>query len=127
MINESEKNFHDFYINLLARIFYKKGAIFAVAAQKNLSEADKNIIRQDMLICSGVNDNELLQEIKIPVLVIANRYDEMLPLSLTEDMNKKIKDSRIVIFDDRGHVPFFENSDVFNSVVYEFIASLQLT
>jgi len=126
MISASEKDFHAFYIKLLTTIFYKKGGIFAVAAQKTLSDNDKTIIRRDMHICTEVNYDNFLKEISIPVLVIANRYDEMVPLSITEHMQKKINNSRMVIFDDKGHVPFFENSDGFNKVVYEFIESLQL-
>lgn len=126
MINESCEDFHAFYIKLLTTIFYKKGGIFAVAAQKNLNDNDKKIIMMDMQLCSGINYDDLLKEINIPVLLIANKYDEMVPLSLTVDMQKKIRNSKITIFDDEGHVPFFENSDEFNKVIYEFIESLQL-
>jgi len=58
-------------------------------------------------------------------LLIANKFDRMIPVYLTEEMHWKIKNSKLVIFNDEGHVPFFENSDEFNKAVIEFIQSIQ--
>jgi pimeloyl-ACP methyl ester carboxylesterase len=43
---------------------------------------------------------------------------------MTEDMKWKIKDSKFVVFNDEGHVPFFENCNEFNKEVEAFIESI---
>ena len=126
MVRESYLDFYSFYMDLVTKIFHKKGGIFAISARNNLSDDDKKTIRKDMELCSGLNYNDLLKKIRIPVLLIANKYDEVVPVYLTEDMHRKITNSKFIVFNNKGHVPFFENSEEFNKTVYEFIASLQL-
>ena len=96
------------------------------AAKENISSEDhKRMICGDLILCSAINYNEQLEAINIPVLLIANKFDRMIPAYLTEEMHWKIKNSKLVIFDEEGHVPFFENSDEFNSTVDKFIQSIQ--
>jgi len=125
LIDDSINDFDVFFNNMLSRIFHKKAGIFALAAQKNINDETKRIIKGDLKICSSINYEEKLTEIEIPVLLIANKYDKMIPASLTENMHKKIRNSKIVLFDNEGHVPFFENSHEFNSVMNEFIETIQ--
>lgn len=126
MINDSITDFNFFYHKLLTTIFHKKAGIFINAAHKNITDNEKKIITMDLKICSEVYYDDILNKIDVPVLLIANKYDEMVPASLTGDMQKKIKNSKIILFNQKGHVPFFENSIEFNKVMCEFIESLQL-
>lgn len=48
----------------------------------------------------------------------------MIPAALTKSMKEKISNSKIVIFDDEGHVPFFENSNGFNNELEIFIKEI---
>ncbi len=125
LINASVNDFDSFFNMILTRVFHKKAGIFILAAQKNMTEQDKRIITGDLKLCSKINYDMQLGDIDIPVLLIANRFDRMIPASLTEEMQKKIRNSKIVLFDNEGHIPFFENSDEFNSVVNGFIESVQ--
>ena len=117
-------DFDNLFDKIFPRIFHKKSAIFMSAAKKILNEDHKKIIRADLILCSEINYSEQLDNISIPVLLIANKFDRMIPSYLTEEMHWKIKNSKPVIFDDEGHVPFFENSDEFNNTVDEFIRSI---
>ena len=125
LINASIYDFDAFFDKMLHRIFHKKAGIFILAAKKNITDNEKKIITDDLRLCSILNYNKQLDEIGAPVLLIANKYDRMVPSYLTEDMNWKIKNSKIIIFDSEGHVPFFENSNEFNDVMQEFIESIQ--
>ncbi len=125
LIDASINDFDTFFNKMLPRIFHKKAGIFILAAQKNITEAQKKIITDDLKLCSSINYTEHLSEIAVPVLLIANKYDRMIPSYLTDEMKWRIKDSKIVIFNDEGHVPFFENSTGFNESVEEFIVSIQ--
>lgn len=124
LINASIDDFNSFFNTLLMRIFHKKAGIFILAAQKNITEQDKKTITEDLKLCSKINYDEYLEDIEIPVLLIANRFDRMIPASLTEAMQKKIKNSKIVLFENEGHIPFFENGDEFNNAVNGFIESI---
>ncbi len=125
LIEASIKDFDNFFYKMLTRIFHKKAGIFILAAQRNISDKEKKIITGDLKLCSNLDYEEHLKDIEIPVLLIANKFDRMIPAHLTEKMQWKIKNSKIVLFKNEGHVPFFENSAEFNIVVSDFIESIQ--
>jgi pimeloyl-ACP methyl ester carboxylesterase len=125
LIDASIDDFDNLFNKIFPKIFHKRSGIFMSAAQENLSEDHKKAITGDLILCSKINYSEQLESIDIPVLLIANKFDRMMPVYLTEEMHWKIKNSKLVIFNDEGHVPFFENSDEFNSAVDEFIQSIQ--
>ena len=124
LIDTSINDFEKFFSKMLPRIFHKKAGIFILAAQKNITDDVKRIITGDLQLCSGLNYTEQLNDIDIPVLLVANKFDRMVPSYLTEDMQWKIRNSKIKVFNNEGHVPFFENSDEFNSTMSEFIESV---
>ncbi len=117
-------NFDNFINKMLSNIFNKKAGIFILAAQKQMTEEQKNVIIEDLKICSSFDYLDLLDSIDIPVLIIANRFDKMIPVNLTEEMHRRVRGSELVVFDEKGHVPFFENSETFNCTVKNFIDSI---
>lgn len=125
LIDASINDFDKFFNKMLPRIFHKKAGIFILAAQKNITKEQKKIITGDLKLCSEINYTEQLSEIAVPVLLIANKFDRMIPSYMTEDMKWKIRDSKFVVFNDEGHVPFFENSTEFNGEVEKFIQSVR--
>ena len=123
IIDASIEDFDNLFNKIFPKIFHKKSGIFMAAARETLTEDYKKAISGDLILCSEINYNEQLAGIDIPVLLVANKFDRMIPVYLTEEMHWKIKNSKLVIFDEEGHVPFFENSDEFNKAVGEFIQS----
>lgn len=125
MVDRSINDFNSFFDQMLASIFFKKAGIFILAAKKNIVEEEKSIITDDLKICMSMDHSAVLESINIPVLLLANRHDSMIPAELTMEMQKKITDSRLVVFESKGHIPFFEESEVFNIAVENFITSIQ--
>ncbi len=125
MFNRSLLDFENFFNKMISSIFHKKAGIFIIAAKKNIDSAERKIITDDLKICMSMDYTELLHDIDIPVLILANSHDRMVPAADTIEMYGKIKNSKLVIFDKEGHIPFFEDSEEFNSAVTDFISSLQ--
>lgn len=50
-------------------------------------------------------DTSRLHEIKIPVLVMWGRYDDWIPLAAGEMLNAALPNSKIIIYENAGHVP----------------------
>ncbi|OQA97201.1 MAG: AB hydrolase superfamily protein YdjP [Spirochaetes bacterium ADurb.Bin218] len=124
IVNEAQENFEVFFHKTLSLIFNKKAGLFIIAARKQIDEEEKAIIINDLLLCKNSDYRAIVPAIKIPALLIANRYDKIIPCEATEHMHRQLQNSKFVVFDQRGHIPFFENSEEFNRVVDEFIASL---
>jgi len=66
---------------------------------------------------------ENLHQIKKPTLIIWGNRDRVLPLHHARFGRDQIEGSRVRIFQDCGHLPFFENVEEFNKIVGEFLGS----
>jgi len=70
-----------------------------------------------------------LAEIDVPVLIIHGDDDQIIPLAEAQAMAKQIKNAKLVVIEDAGHLPNLEQPDAFNDAVIDFLeeidASLQ--
>jgi proline iminopeptidase len=61
-----------------------------------------------------------LSSIRVPTLITVGDHDECAP-SLSEEMNKAIVGSRLVVLPKSGHMTFVDQPDLFNSTINEFL------
>jgi 3-oxoadipate enol-lactonase len=62
--------------------------------------------------------------INIPALVIVGRDDEFTPVAKAEEMKNNLKDCKLVIIEDAGHMPNLEHPESFNEAVLYFLQSV---
>ncbi|MFW9950808.1 MAG: alpha/beta fold hydrolase [Candidatus Thorarchaeota archaeon] len=63
--------------------------------------------------------------IKCPTLIIAGRLDNFAPEQMSEELHKKIKNSRLEIIDMAGHFLAAQRKDIINQLICEFITSIK--
>ncbi len=73
--------------------------------------------RQEVL--SEVLEN--LPNITKPTLIVWGEHDRVFPLTHAYYGKEKIPRATLHIFPDCGHIPFFEQPDVFNTLVHDFL------
>jgi proline iminopeptidase len=66
--------------------------------------------------------NPELPKFRQPTLVITGRYDFNVASSVAYAIHKAIPNSRFVVFERSGHLPFFEEPDDFTRLVEQFLA-----
>ena len=54
-------------------------------------------------VCLNFNAERYLQEINVPTLILAGKYDEISTLEIQKDLQNKIKNSKLIVFDDAKH------------------------
>ncbi|HEY4327827.1 MAG TPA: alpha/beta hydrolase [Mucilaginibacter sp.] len=67
---------------------------------------------------------EVLPQINIPTLEIVGRDDQFTPVAMAEEMTKNLKNYKLVIIEDAGHMPNLEHPDEFNKVVLDFLGGI---
>jgi pimeloyl-ACP methyl ester carboxylesterase len=67
-----------------------------------------------------VEYSERLSSIKVPTLITVGDHDECAP-SLSEEMNKAIAGSKLVVLPKSGHMTFVDQPNLFNRAVSEFL------
>lgn len=65
---------------------------------------------------------ERLERIKTPTLIISGRYDEAGP-EIQDALQEGITESRLEIFENSSHMPFWEERELYMAVVENFLAS----
>lgn len=61
-----------------------------------------------------------LPKIKIPTLIMQAKQDRIVAYALAEQMNKAIKGSTLIPFENSGHALFLEEKDKFNAELLKF-------
>ena len=65
-----------------------------------------------------------LATLRCPTLIVWGRHDKVIPLT-TSDAFLEIPGSRRVVFEQSGHLPHEEESERFNALLSEFVATLR--
>jgi pimeloyl-ACP methyl ester carboxylesterase len=82
-------------------------------ASPRMKEVMKNVLAQDLTPC--------LEKIKPATLLVWGRLDKTTPLSDGEIMNRKIKNSKMVIIDNANHSLPYQRPKEFIKIIFEFL------
>jgi proline iminopeptidase len=70
---------------------------------------------------AGVDQTVLLDQIRASVLIISGRHDWICPLAVAERLHQGIPNSRLVVFEESGHMPWLEEPARFSAEVIQFL------
>jgi non-heme chloroperoxidase len=62
-----------------------------------------------------------LVSIKVPTLIIHGIHDQVVPFELGEIQNQMISTSKFVPFDYSGHGAFYDQKELFNETLMQFV------
>ncbi len=74
----------------------------------------KNLFRRE-------NYSDLIHNIKVPTLICVGKYDCETPLKCSLEIKNKIKNSKLVVFQNSGHSPFIEEREKFSLEINNFL------
>jgi len=63
----------------------------------------------------------LLDQIRAAVLIISGRHDWICPVAVAERLHQDIPNSRLVVFEESGHMPWLEEPATFAAEVIQFL------
>ena len=75
---------------------------------------------------AGYDILERLEEVEVPALVVWGRKDRLVPPPDATEFARLLKNSRLEIFDECGHLPMAERPVRFNRVLESFLADRNL-
>jgi len=67
----------------------------------------------------------LLRALRMPVLLLWGESDPLVPLAYAERMREEIAGARLVVVPKAGHIPMWENPQVFNRELLEFVSEVE--
>ncbi len=87
----------------------------------NFIKVKLEVARRDFLACNNFDYMEKVSEIDLPTLIICGDKDLLTPLKYHEYLNRKIKNSKLVIIKDAGHMVMLEKPYEVNNSIYIFL------
>src|SRR5262245_39106789 len=64
---------------------------------------------------------DLRPGVGLPALVLAGRHSRIFPWRSSAYLAERLPDARLVLFEESGHCPFYEEPEKFNAAVAEFV------
>jgi pimeloyl-ACP methyl ester carboxylesterase len=97
---------------------------------ERLYSINLNIPCQTLYTFSRTDDSESREDdkrgIKCPTLIIWGRYDRITPLQNASKFKDDIDNSKLIIFDESGHLPYEEEEEKFIRVLLDFFKTINL-
>jgi 3-oxoadipate enol-lactonase len=72
---------------------------------------------------AALNLTDALEAVSVPALIIVGSDDPGTPVSASEEIQRRIKGSRLVVLDDAMHLSNLEQAAAFNQALLSFLAS----
>ncbi len=99
------------------------------------AEVDKwmfdEITRLPEAIASAILFDQTVQDyrpvipsIRVPTLLCFGRDEKLIPVAAGDHLKKQLADARMVVFENSGHCPFYEEADRFNEEIERFVSAL---
>jgi len=108
------------YLSMLFVSSRKRDEFLASASQFRFNAAVNDALNSDL---GHIDIGPMLARFKMPVLVLTGRFDANVAPSTAWRIHKAIAGSRFEVFEQSGHLPFFEEPEAFARSVDRFLQS----
>ncbi len=102
----------------------RMAAYFREKAKQRMLDAGSKTVHGDFLACSNFDLSERLEEIAVPVLVIASDGDRMVPLNVSQEMAEKLPNAEFVSLENCGHFQHIEQTAKVAGKIVTFLFKL---
>ena len=107
---------------VLAYVFRHPSLIDADLAYNTMSGTGSPGFLDALDALTDYDFHDRLGEVRVPVLLIWGRNDNLVPVEDADEFERLIPDARKVVLADTGHVAMLERPQTFNDLVVEFLA-----
>ncbi len=90
-----------------------------------LASISADVVLRDFAACDSFDVTNKVHSVALPTMIICGKEDRLTPPRYSEYLHEKIRDSKIALLDDCGHMPMLEQSAEFNRHVSSFLVGLK--
>lgn len=106
------------YMKMLFRSTANRDRFIAGSEQYSYDVAVNSSVNSS---AEGFNITPGIAKLSIPTLILHGKYDSNITVESSEKIQKTIPGSRLVIFEQSGHMPFYEEPQKFVTTVQNFL------
>ena len=121
ILNTIKSNFQEF-LDSVAVGFYRKTSKEVVNDFLNhFSKTNPEVVYRDFKSCDNFDVMDKVASINVPCLIVCGNKDILTPIKYSQYFKDKIKDSKLVVIKDAGHMVMLEKPNEVNKAIEEFI------
>lgn len=122
MILNTLKNNYQEFLDSISMGFYRKTSGDIINDIINqLSKTKPEVVLRDFEICDNFDVMEKVSSINVPCLIVCGNKDILTPIKYSQYFKDKIKNSKLVIIKNTGHMVMVEKPNELNKSIEEFI------
>jgi pimeloyl-ACP methyl ester carboxylesterase len=91
-------------------------------AEKEFHLTSPEVRHNDFLACDGFDSMQRIPEIHSPALIICGEQDQLTPVKYSQYLQQHIRNSRLEIIPQAGHMVMWEQAEACNRVIKDFMA-----
>ena len=99
-------------------------SFFREKAKRRMLNSGPETVYRDFLACSKFDLSQRLEEIAVPVLVVASDCDRMVPLNLSWELSEILRNSYFVCLENCGHFQHIEQTGKVAGELVTFLSKL---
>jgi len=92
--------------------------------KKSLSQANMDVLYDDLSACNKLNLTEEIDKIAVPALVICGTEDKMMPPDFSRQIAGGINGAKLCLIEGAGHMVMMERPKEFNEALNIFALSI---
>ena len=125
-IFEIVRNNFELYISFLPQFAFAKSTPQEVIepALGHARECDPEVVHGDFQACNKFDLLTRIKEIRIPCLIFSGAEDKLVSPKYQDYLHEQISGSKLIRFDDAGHLLNLEKPKEVNEAIEEFVDSL---
>lgn len=121
---KKEEFINTFLKKLLSEKGYKNTLIKNTVYNIIKEQTDEGICGAMLSLATRINTIELIKKVKVPVLILIGKDDNLTPIKYSKDMHKVLKNSHLKVIKNAGHLSNIENPEKFNKYLESFLKKI---
>lgn len=122
ILNSLKNNYQEFLNGLPMGAFYRKTSKeIKKALVIETAKTNPEVTYADFKICDNFDVMDKVASINVPCLIVCGNEDKLTPVKYSQYFKDKIKDSKLVVIKDAGHMAMLEKPNDVNKAIEEFI------
>ncbi|MEM2142675.1 MAG: alpha/beta hydrolase [Candidatus Thorarchaeota archaeon] len=116
----------DSYVTSMASYVFAEGADTEMveASIAEMRKCPSSVVKRDFEVCNRFDIMDRVQEIVVPTLIVVGDKDVMTPVKYSTFLRDRIRDSKLAVISDAGHMVMLERHREFNSAVAGWLNEL---
>lgn len=122
ILNSLKNNYQEFLNGLPMGAFYRKTSKeIKKTLVIEIAKTNPEVTFADFKICDNFDVMDKVASINVPCLIVCGNEDKLTPIKYSQYFKDKIKDSKLVVIKDAGHMVMLEKPNEVNKAIEEFI------